>query len=60
MNKIIFNEESWPYTGRKVPEGVQLSVRFPCDNKGKTSSWKDLCWYNSTRDIWIYLSTLPK
>ncbi len=56
---IIFNGETWPFTGRKAPEGAELGVRYPYNFKGHVSPWKDLCWFNKDRDVWVYLSTLP-
>ena len=56
---IIFNNETWPYTGRVAPEGATLGIRCPYNTQRYTSKWRDLCWYNKERDIWVYLSTLP-
>ena len=51
--------KSGPLPGRKLPEGVILSVRYPYNIERHTSKWKDLCWYDERRDVWVYLSTLP-
>jgi len=56
---IIFNGETWPFTGRKAPAGATLAVRYPYNTDRYKSKWKDLCWYNAARDVWTYLSTLP-
>jgi len=54
MDKIFFNNEYWPNTKRTFPENAKLEVRVV------HSKWQDLCWYDSTRDCYVYLSTLPK
>ncbi len=43
----------WPDTGRRSPPFATLAIL-----KVHTQ-WKDLCWWDQTRNVWVYLSTLP-
>lgn len=52
--KITFNNLSWPDTGRKCPENAELQIFYVHEN------WADLCWLDKARDVWVYLSTLPR
>jgi hypothetical protein len=56
---IEFNNEIWPDSGRTVPPNATLGVRTPYNSDKYTSKWRDMCWYDPKRDVWIYISTLP-
>jgi hypothetical protein len=43
---------NWPDTGRKSPERALLSIRRV------HAGFMDLCWWDETRKLWVYLSTL--
>ena len=42
----------WPYTGRNFPENAQLAIR------GFNPKYKDLCWFDNARNLWVYISTI--
>ena len=43
----------WPYTGRPAPPDAEIRVHHI------HAPWADLMWHNPTRNLWVYLSTLP-
>jgi len=53
MKAFNFNNELWPFTGRKAPDGAELLVIVV------HPKWRDLMWHDKKRDLLVYLSTLP-
>ena len=44
----------WPDTGRKIPAGATTEVH------NMHESWLDLVYMDERRDVWVYISTIPK
>ena len=51
---------NWPDTKRKYPKDSKLEIRHPYDKNNYKSKYMDLCFFDSVRGVWVYISTLPR